>query len=450
MPGIQENVAIPAEPGAGFRRRIVLTTFGSLGDLHPYIAIALGLKARGHEAVIATSGYYRQKVEALGLGFRAVRPDHPDSEADSELMRRIMDRRTGSEFVIRQVMMSVLRESYEDTLAAADGADFLVSHMLTFITRLVAEKKGIPWASTFLQPLGFFSVYDPPVLPQAPFLAKLRFLGPAFHRPLFWCAKRSVRSWSEPWHRLRAEVGLPPISESPLFEGQYSPSLVLAMFSKLLADRQPDWPQHTVITGFPFYDRDGEGGMPPELAHFLDAGPPPLVFTLGSSAVVDAGPFYEHSIAAAKLLGRRAVLLVGNDPRNRPESLPDGVVAFAYAPYSELFPRAAANVHQGGIGTTAQAMRSGRPMLVMPYAHDQPDNAERVRRLGIARTIARQRYTPARVAAELRHLLDNPLYSQRAAEVGAEIGQEDGVAAACDALSGLLKAASPAGAGLSP
>src|SRR5215831_2150761 len=129
MPGIQESVATPAEPGASFRRRIVLTTFGSLGDLHPYIAVALGLKARGHEAVIATSGAYRQKVETLGIGFWAVRPDHPDPETGADLMRRSMDRRTGSEFVIRELMMAALRESYEDTLAAADGADLLVSHL---------------------------------------------------------------------------------------------------------------------------------------------------------------------------------------------------------------------------------------------------------------------------------------------------------------------------------
>jgi UDP:flavonoid glycosyltransferase YjiC (YdhE family) len=446
MPGLQEAAAVPAEPAAGVRkRRIVLTTFGSLGDLHPCIAVALGLKARGHEAVIATSGYYRQKVEALGLGFRAVRPDHPDLDADPGLVRRLMDRRQGSECVIRELMMPVLRQSYEDTLAAAEGADLLVSHMLTFTTPLVAEKRGIPWASTFLQPLGFFSAYDPPVLPQAPILAKLRFLGPAFHRALFRLAKRRVRSWCEPWHRLRAEVGLPPTPASPLFEGQHSPSLVLALFSELLADRQPDWPRQTVITGFPFYDRHGEGGMPPGLTQFLDAGPPPLVFTLGTSAVLDAGPFYEHSAAAARLLGRRAVLLVGKGPRNRPASLPDGVAAFAYAPYSELFPRAAAVVHQGGIGTTGQAMRSGRPMLVMPYAHDQPDNAGRVTRLGIARTIARHRYTPDRAAAELRELLDDPAYSKRASAVRERVRQEDGVRAACDALEHLLQSSGSVG-----
>jgi UDP:flavonoid glycosyltransferase YjiC (YdhE family) len=155
--------------------------------------------------------------------------------------------------------------------------------------------------------------------------------------------------------------------------------------------------------------------------------------------VADAGLFYEYSILAAKQLGRRAVLLVGKDPRNRPASLPEGMVAFDYAPHSELFPRAAAIVHQGGIGTTAQAMRSGRPMLVMPYAHDQPDNAESLRRLGIARTIACHRYSPARAAAELRDLLDNPSYAQRALEIGQQVRQEDGVQVACDALEALLR-----------
>jgi UDP:flavonoid glycosyltransferase YjiC (YdhE family) len=415
-----------------------------LGDLHPYLAIALGLQARGHDVRIATSGGYRQKVEALGIGFHAVRPDLPAPEAVPDLMRRLMDQRRGGEVVIREMFMAVLRESYEDLLAAADGADLLVSHIITYAARLVAEKTGIPWASTMIAPIGFFSVYDPPVLAPAPFLSQFRFLGPHFHRPLFWLVKRVARSWGAPWHRLRAELGLPPTADDPIFEGHQSPRLLLALFSKLLADKQPDWPRQAVITGFPFYDRQGDIGLPPDLARFLDAGPPPIVFTLGSSAVMDAGPFYEHSAAAAKLLGRRAVLLVGTDTGNRPTALRDGVVAFDYAPFSELFPRAAALVHQGGVGTTGQAMRSGRPMLVMPYSHDQFDNAARVARLGIARTIHRRRYTPARAAAELRQLLDDPSYSRRAAAVGAQVQHEDGVQAACDALEAFLQTRHPA------
>jgi UDP:flavonoid glycosyltransferase YjiC (YdhE family) len=210
---------------------------------------------------------------------------------------------------------------------------------------------------------------------------------------------------------------------------------VLALFSKLLADKQPDWPPQTVITGFPLYD--GGFGLPPELVDFLGQGPPPIVFTLGSSAVEVGGPFYEESLAAARALGSRAVL-VGKQVRTKQSALPEGVFACDYAPFSQLFPRAAAVVHAGGIGSTGLAMRAGRPMLVVPFAHDQPDNAERLRRLGVARTIAGPRYSATRATAELRHLLDDPSYAQRALEVSLRMRDEDGVRVACDALEETL------------
>jgi len=236
---------------------------------------------------------------------------------------------------------------------------------------------------------------------------------------------------------LRKEVGLPPARGfNPLTES-YSPVLHLALFSKWLADKQLDWPAQTIVTGFPWFDAEGDAGLPQKLAHFLDDGESPLVFTLGTAVVADAGPFYHHSATAAKLMGRRAILVVKN-PRVLLPELPEGVVAFDYAPFSLLFPRAAAIVHHGGIGTTGQAMRSGRPSLVMPCAWDQPDNAERAARLGIARTIARNRYEPKRVAAELMLLLEDPAYSQRAAEIATKVRQEDGVTAACTALESLF------------
>jgi UDP:flavonoid glycosyltransferase YjiC (YdhE family) len=179
--------------------------------------------------------------------------------------------------------------------------------------------------------------------------------------------------------------------------------------------------------------------MPSELVRFLDDGPPPIVFTLGSAAVLDAGQFYVESAAAARMLGRRAILLTGSGGQNCPSPLPPGVAVCEYAPFSELFPRAAAIVHHGGIGTTTQALRAGRPMLVMPYSYDQPDNAERVARLGVARTISRGRYTASHAAAELDRLLTNSAYAERAAVVGARVGAEDGVTIACDALEAALR-----------
>jgi hypothetical protein len=224
------------------RRRVVLTVFGSLGELHPYIAIALGLKARGHEAIIATCAAYQQKIEALGLGFRPVRPDI-DAWADPKAMERFMTLRLGMMRGVREALLPVLRESYEDVLAAAQGADLLVPHPLTYATRFVAEKTGIPWASTMITPLGFFSAHDLPVIPLAPGLSsKLRCLGPVFWGPFLRLGKWATRSWAAPLYRLRAELGLPPTREAnPLGDG-HSPALVLALFSKLLANQQPDWP----------------------------------------------------------------------------------------------------------------------------------------------------------------------------------------------------------------
>jgi len=214
---------------------------------------------------------------------------------------------------------------------------------------------------------------------------------------------------------------------------------VLALYSRVMGEPQPDWPPAVKITGFAFYDGAGsEGVLPPELAAFLDAGPAPLVFTLGSAAVMHAGDFYEQSAETAEILGQRAVLLIGADDRNLPKRrLPDSICVARYAPYSKIFPRASVVIHQAGIGTTAQALRAGRPMLVMPYSHDQPDNARRVRRLGVAEVLGRKRYKARPAASLIAQLLSDDAYRIRAAEVAEKVRAEEGTVAACDALESI-------------
>ena len=213
---------------------------------------------------------------------------------------------------------------------------------------------------------------------------------------------------------------------------------MLALFSKVIADQKPDWPRNTQVTGFPFYDKRDMTPTPPEVQKFLDEGTPPIVFTLGSSAIWVAEDFYTESIKAARELGLRALLLVG-DERNMPAPpLPEGIAAFEYAPYSEVLPRAKLIVHQGGIGTTAQALRAGKPTLIVPFNFDQPDNAARVARLGVARVLARSRYRADRVAKELSELLDEPHYRERAAAVGQVVQSENGARSAADLIENLL------------
>jgi rhamnosyltransferase subunit B len=419
--------------------RIVLTTIGSLGDLHPMIAIGLELRDRGHEIVFATLKDYQAKIESLGFEFHSLRPDHI-SPKDPEMMALMMDLQKGTERIIRDYLLANIRETYTDLMVAARDADFIVTIELVYAARLVAEKLNIPWALCVLAPLSFFSPYDPPVLPNFLILAKLRGFGRGVNRGVINFAKFITRSWSKPIHQLRQELGLAPM-ENPMFEDKFSPYLNLALFSSTFALAQPDWAAKTVTTGFPFYDDEQQGAdLAPELQAFLASGEPPIVFTLGSAAVLSPGNFYTETIQAVQQLNRRAVLLMGKNLP--PADLPAGIIAFDYVPYSKVFPHACAIVHQGGIGTTAQALRSGHPTLVVPYSHDQPDNAARLERLGTSRTIPRKHYTATRAIKELCELLDNPRYAAKAAEIGRVLRTEDGVRVAANEIERQLKNAS--------
>ena len=428
--------------------RILLTTFGTRGDLNPYLAIASGLASRGHEPVVATHEYWRTAVESEGFAFRPVRPDaHPE---DRELFARAMHPRWGPAVVLREMVLPALRESHADTLAASSGTDAILSHPLSLASPIVAAERGLPWISTVLAPLSFFSRHDFPVLGPLP-RAKQLYGIPGVPSLLTRTMRAVTRSWTRPVRELRAELGLPPGGD-PLQEGQHSPLRTLALFSRLLADPQPDWPESARVTGFAF--RDAASHDDPDarrLEAFLSTGPPPVVFTLGSSAVNVAGRFYDESLAAARRLGRRAVLLVGDEAGNR-LSLPldDDAIAIPRAPHRALFPRAAAVVHHGGIGTLAEGLRAGRPMLVVPWSHDQPDNARRAARLGVARVLSSTRYRADRAAAALEELLDDPACADRAAEVSRIVRTEDGVSAACDEIETAVGGGWRAGSRTSP
>jgi len=415
--------------------RIVVTTIGSLGDLHPKIAIALELRKRGHVVIFATHKGYQAKIEALGFEFHEMRPDGTDDPSE---ITRMTDVKTGSEYAIRKWLLPNLRETYTDLMNSAKDADFIIAGEIVYAARLVAEKLGIQWASSALQPFSFFSAYDPPVLSPFPFLAKLCPLGVTFNRGVINFAKSVTKSWAEPIHQLRRELKLPELAGNPLIDDKFSPYLVLAMFSSVLAKPQPDWPMNTVVTGFTFYDdNQNKAELTPELQQFLDAGEPPLVFTLGSANVLNPGVFYQESIQATTQLNRRAVLLMGEN--TLPDNVPKDIIATNYAPYSKIFPHACVIVHQGGIGTTAQALQAGRPTLIMPYTYDQPDNAARVKRLGTSRTILREQYSASRVAKELSELVGNPNYAAKAAEIGRMVQAENGVGVACDAIEKQLE-----------
>ncbi len=426
-----------------FPKRIVLTPWGSWGDLHPFLALAIELKRRGHDPVIATCAVYREKVEGEGIAFAPLRPDVGALQNRPDVVRRIFHPLRGSEYIIREMLMPSLRESFEDVMAAAEGADLLISHSVTFATPLVAEMRKLPWLSVVLQPSVMFSELDPPRLPQ---LRILKGRGPVFKKLFFAVMRFVTRQWFRTYNRLRRQLGLPPAKKHPLFEGQFSPHGTIALFSKLFGQPQPDWPPRSAVVGFPFYDRFDavSHALSPELVRFLDEGTEPIVFTLGSSAVFDPGTFFEISADAARRVGRRAVLLAGPEFANRLGlKSDDRMLICAYEPHSLLFPRAAAIVHQGGIGTTAQALLSGRPMLVVAFSHDQPDNGARIEEMGVGLTMSRDRYSISTAVPALETLLKDDKMRRKAGQTRHLIRLERAVEEACDVIGATLRGMRP-------
>jgi UDP:flavonoid glycosyltransferase YjiC (YdhE family) len=425
--------------------KVVLATLGSLGDLHPFIALGRALCTRGAHVVIACALEYKPKVEAAGLMFCAVRPSFDDMQTRLRMDRAALTRAVlaQSDFLLRDLIVPSVREAYEDMLPLVADADLVLTSSLCFGARLACERCAVPWIGIVLQPMMFLSAFDPPVIPKAEWLARvLRRLGAPATALVLGVLKHAIARLLKPIHALRREIGLPATRQNPIFEGQFSAQGAIALYSEVLGGVRADYPRRTSIAGFAWFDSD-DGTPPrlePELLAFLAAGPAPLVFTLGSLVVHDPGSFYRESLGAARRLGMRAVLLVGSAADPAALRAPD-VCVCEYAPHSLLFPRAAAITHQGGIGTLAQALRAGRPQLVVPFFADQLDNAARAVRLGVARSLRPSNYKAASAARELQLLTMREQPRVRARDLGDRLLHEDGAAAAAELVMNQLNSA---------
>ena len=418
--------------------RIVITSWGSYGDVNPYLGLAHALRARGHVPVLAMPAYYRGVVEREGFQFAPIEPN-ADPALAPDLVRKVMDSWRGAEVIYREILIPALAESFAALQALVTDADLLVSHPATLAAPIVAAETGIPWVSTVLSPLHFLSAHDPVIPPLAPWLRHAPYA--LLHRmaPFF---ARLGRAVSAPWVRevqvFRHARGL-SAGAHPVFDAHAAPQGVLAFFSRVFGGPYPDWPSQVTITGQLRHDRAHGAQLDPTLADFLDAGPAPIVFTLGSSAVQLESPFYEESLRAVQRMGRRAVLLAGAQRVDALSTFAGSELFIAAeAPHSLLFPRASAIVHQCGMGTLGTALHAGVPMLAVPWANDQPDNAWRLTRLGVARTLYPRQYRARRVAQELTTLLETSVYRETAQRIAPIVRAERGAEHAVDIIDRVL------------
>jgi UDP:flavonoid glycosyltransferase YjiC (YdhE family) len=416
-------------------RHIVMATVGSQGDLFPFLAVGRELAARGHRVTVAAHAIHREAVADTGLRF-VLASGIAEPADKAAFAARAFHPLRGPRFVVRDLAAADVAASYQALAPVCTDADAIVTTTLAFAAQIIGETTRVAWLSAVLSPAAFLSAYDPP----ATGLAVLdRFVRTTPRRGAWLrrLAEHVTAPWTRPVRRFRQSLGLAPVSAGgdPFHRGQHARDGVLAMYSPLLGQAPADAPARTVVTGYCRY-APSSGNLPPPLTAFLDAGDPPVVFTLGSAAVHAGERFLRESMGAAAILGRRAVLLTGSpEMRSRlPTVLPDGVLAVEYAPHGALFERAAAVVHHGGVGTTQEALRAGCPSLVVPHGFDQPDNAARVVRLGVGAVLPAARYCADRAAARLRVLLADEGVALRAQRAAAVIRAETGASQAADVI----------------
>lgn len=222
-----------------------------------------------------------------------------------------------------------------------------------------------------------------------------------------------------------------------MLESGRTAALTLCCYDPVFGPLQRDAPQGARVIGLPVFDvrSDADRSLPSGLERFLAGGPPPIVFTLGSFAIRSAGSFYAEATKAARLLNARAVLLTG---ANEHDAIDGSIFTVPYARHSLLFPRACAIVHHGGAGTTGQALLAGKPQLVVPHMGDQFDNAHRVERIGVGRSLPARRFTAQCAALLLDELLDNHELVAQASHIALVSGGPDPACGAANAIADLI------------
>lgn len=410
-------------------KTILMIALGSAGDVHPMVGLSLELKRRGHRVLLVAGAAFDALAERVGLEFIGLgrREEFERVKLDPDLWHPTRS----FALVAKKLMIPAMRDVFAIIESHASDGDVIVAAPATSMgARIAQEVLGVPLASVHLQPSMMRSVYENPVFALPDIWSRMPKAVKSF---LFAAVDRY---WIDPLltpelNAFRAEFGLPPVKR--MFDGWiHSPDLTVGLFPDWFAPIQPDWPASVHLTGFPLYDEKGSREIPPDLETFLREGEAPVVFTAGS-AMAQGEAFFRESLAVCKALRCRGILLAQH-AEQIPEELPQGMRHFAYIPFSEVLPRSAALVHHGGIGTTAQALAAGIPQLVTPMTHDQPDNAVRVKRLGVGDYLLPSSYRAKRAAPMLERLLRAPKPRESARRYAHLLAGHDAIHETCDLI----------------
>ncbi len=406
----------------------IVMSVGTAGDIHPFMRIAKALQANGRKVSFITNAYHARLLQGSGLAFAGLGTDEDYLRVVQD--PQVWDRKKGFATLLARYgeMLEQMDAAIRSVVDGSPAA--VIAHPFAVPGAAIAREQGLVGSivSCYLAPSTLRTCHGEVRLGPT----KMPRWFPLGWRKALW--RFVEKGWIDPVgvghvDARRRALGLPPIGTSFLAHLENAPDLVATLFPSWFGPAMPDWPQALLPGDFQLFDVEPPDAFSPELSAFLAADDKPLVFTPGTGNL-HAAAFFSCALAAAAQLGRRAIFLT-REKAQVPAGLPPTVLWQPYVPLSGLLPRAAALVHHGGIGTTAEALRAGTPQLVVPFGWDQYDNGSRVASLGAGLFHPSGRLRPAKLARQLDALLTSGGIRARCTQLAARFIPPHDAAAFC-------------------
>lgn len=359
--------------------KIVIASLGTLGDILPYISICKRMQNMGYKTLIATTQTHEDLIRNNEIDCVVISPeiDHKDQL----LAQKTQDRKRGTQYVIQKILDPNVYNTYADLERILNKGDVLITNVTCIVGRLLQVNCGVYWVHTVLSPNNFWSKYDPLVPHNATYFRHLVKYSVRLNYLMIRLSRVATLFWLKNHKKLYRKIKGGEY-EHPFFEAISKADYVLGLYSENFARKRSDIPPNTLITGFITMAEKPDVFKAKSLESFVnEKGGAPVIISLGSS-VLYSDPIFISSLVRDLLENnKRVVVLTGK--KIKVFKSDSNLMEIDYFPHRSLFKYASVVIHHGGIGTTANVLKEGKPSIVFPFSHDQPDNAYRLYRLGV-------------------------------------------------------------------